>query len=266
MTAVAALACFAAVWLLVRPGGAGLDRCRARPQPAPSGGARVVGLGAPAALASVVTAGALGGGRAAVLTCAVVGVLVTAALVVRRVRSRARGVAERAEVAWAGEVLAGLLRAGHVPATALLAAASETAVLRSAAGSQRVGGDVASALVLAAESPGREGLADLATAWVVAERTGASLAEAVGAMAEQLAGRQEVERTVAAELAAPRATGRIMAILRVAGLGLGYALGGHPLGFLLEGPAGWACLLLGVGLACGGVLWTESLADRAGGS
>ena len=52
------------------------------------------------------------------------------------------------------------------------------------------------------------------------------------------------------------------AILRGCGLGIGYLLVGDPARWLLAGPAGWACLLGGVALACAGVLWIEALARQ----
>ena len=265
MTAIAAAAAALAVALLVLPGGDGLGRCLAEPpEPNPvRAGWGVVVL--PAGGAVVATAAALGGARAAVAATALVLVATCLWLVVGRIRVRAGTAARRAEVAWAGEVLGGLLRAGHVPATALVAAASETPVLRAAADSQLVGGEVSPALRRSGRERGHEGLCDLADAWWVAERTGASLCDAVAATAEQLSGQQEVARTVAAELASPRATGRVMATLPVAGLMLGFGFGGDPLAFLLGHPVGWVCLLAGVGLACAGVAWTEVLADRAGG-
>ena len=71
---------------------------------------------------------------------------------------------------------------------------------------------------------------------------------------------ESLQRTVAAELAGPRATGKVMAVLPLGGIGMGYLLGGRPIQFLVEGPLGWACLLGGVSLACGGVLWVDQLA------
>jgi tight adherence protein B len=68
---------------------------------------------------------------------------------------------------------------------------------------------------------------------------------------------------VSAELAAPRSTGKLMAALPLVGVGLGYLLGGRPLEWLVAGPPGWACLLLGLLLAAAGVLWIERLARDA---
>ncbi|HEX8510882.1 MAG TPA: type II secretion system protein, partial [Propionibacteriaceae bacterium] len=65
---------------------------------------------------------------------------------------------------------------------------------------------------------------------------------------------------IAGELAAPRATGKIMAVLPLCGLGMGYLLGGDPGGYLLSSPWGWGCLVGGVTLAAAGVLWIDKLA------
>ena len=82
-------------------------------------------------------------------------------------------------------------------------------------------------------------------------------------VAEGLAADQSLRAVVASELSAPRATGKVMAVLPGCGIGLGYLLGGEPVGWLLAGPLGWGCLLGGVVLACLGVLWIETLAARA---
>jgi tight adherence protein B len=54
-----------------------------------------------------------------------------------------------------------------------------------------------------------------------------------------------------------------MAVLPFCGLGMGYLLGGDPLHFLLSSPYGSACLVLGVALAAGGVLWIDRLSRLA---
>ena len=54
-----------------------------------------------------------------------------------------------------------------------------------------------------------------------------------------------------------------MAGLPLCGIALGYALGGDPIEFLLQGPLGWGCLVCGVALAAAGVLWVEALAQQA---
>lgn len=178
---------------------------------------------------------------------------------------RVAGARGRAEVVHAGELVAGLLRVGRVPAAALVEAAEDAAVLRVAAAELRAGGEVAAALRRSAVGAGHEGLRDLAAAWEVSVRTGASLVGAVDAAAARLAADEDVARVVDAELSAARLGGRVMAVLPFVGLLLGSGLGGDPLGFLVGSVIGWMCLNVGVALACGGVLWIDTVAQRSGG-
>lgn len=170
----------------------------------------------------------------------------------------------RAEVAGACAVIANQVRVGRIPAEALSLAAVDAPVLAVAARVQRNGGDVVAALLEDSRRPGCRGLQDLARAWQVGTRTGAPMADLLDQVATALRQDQSVERTVASELAGPRATGKVMAVLPLCGIGLGYLLGGDPIGFLLEGPLGWACLIGGAVLAAGGVLWIEGLARQVG--
>ncbi|WP_051208856.1 type II secretion system F family protein [Propionicicella superfundia] len=224
----------------------------------------------PAALALAVggvVVAALAGGRVVATGAVCVAIVALTLLRVVRgglaARTRRR---RRAEVALAGETLAGLLRLGHVPARALAIAAEECTVLREAAAAQGVGADVADTLAKASSQPGLDELAQIAAGWRIATATGASMASTMDAVAVRLRGEQQVSGVVRAELSAPRATGRLLAGLPVAGLLLGYLMGGDPLGFLTGTVLGEACLIAGVSLMCAGLLWTDRLADRAGGS
>jgi tight adherence protein B len=73
----------------------------------------------------------------------------------------------------------------------------------------------------------------------------------------------DVRREVAASLGPTRATGRLLAILPVFGLGLGYSMGADPLSVLLGTTFGSLCLAAGASLAAGGLLWIDRIADRA---
>lgn len=264
---VAALAAGAAVWLLGR-GTASRGTRRLQPVPEIVGPkSRSVRLG----ILVVVGAAGLGvaaffaGGLPAFCASVALGLIagtawrVTATHLANRARS-----ATRSAVVEASEVLSGLLRVGLVPATALSTAASDCTVLASAAAVQRAGGDVAAELRRAALAPGKEGLALLAAGWEVASQTGASMTSTVDSVAVRMRADQAVSRVVTAELSAPRATGRLLGALPFAGVGLGYAFGGNPVDFLLGSPVGNGCALVGVALACGGVLWSERIADAAG--
>lgn len=189
----------------------------------------------------------------------------TVGWVLGRQRRRVAVARERAEVVRACQLVGGHLGLGQVPAEALRSAAARAPVLAPAAAVQSLGGEVPAVLRQAATGPGREGLAHLASAWQVAERTGASMSTTLTAVAERLAADQALRATVEAELSAPRATGRLLAGLPVAGVGLGYLLGGDPIAFLTSSLFGQLCLALGAGLGCAGLVWTELLADRHGG-
>ncbi|MBU3975544.1 hypothetical protein [Propionicimonas sp.] len=221
------------------------------------------------ALAGVVVAAVLGlvffgtAGGAIGLSSALVAVTVFWSMRWQRTASRAKRRTE--DVVDACQLLAGLMRVGHVPTTALRIAAIDSAVFAEADAAQRVGGSVVAALRRQSREPGGVGLAELATAWEVAEITGASMTATLDALSDRLDAAHKVARVVDAELAAPRATGRLLAALPVFGLLLGYAIGGDPGSFLLGSPVGQLCLVVGVALACAGVWWIERIAARAGG-
>jgi tight adherence protein B len=192
--------------------------------------------------------------------------LLAAGTVTRLVRLRSRrGAAERARlgVAEAASVLAANLRVGMVPAQALAMAATSCPVLEEGRTTLGMGGDVPAVWRRQARAEGCAGLRELARAWQVSVGSGASLTGTLEEVAAGLAADQSLRAVVGSELAAPRATGKLMAALPALGLGMGYLIGGQPLDWLAGSLTGWACLVVGVGLACAGVLWIENLARRA---
>ena len=180
-----------------------------------------------------------------------------------------RSAAERARRTRADETtratvgLAMLLRAGQIPTTALAEAAADCTALAPVAAVATLGGDVPRALVEVAGVPGREGLARVAGAWRVAERTGAPVASVLLQVAEGLRAERELAGVIEAELAMARGSARIMAFLPIGALLLGSLVGANPLGFLLDHPLGLVLALAGTGLAAAGVVWTEKLAARS---
>lgn len=265
MRAVAAIAAFAAVWLAVVP-----DRL-GRLHPVRPTDHRMTARRWARVLPTLLVALAVGAGgflaqgAGAVLGFASSLAVCTAAMVWRRQRSRRAAAAGAAEVASASQLLAGLLRVGHVPAVALRLAAREVPLLAEPAALQATGGNVAGALRRHAGEPGRAGLGELAIAWEVAERTGASLTVTLDAVSERLVAQRTVRAMVTAELAASRATGRLLAMLPLAGLALGYAFGGDPVSFLVGSVPGQVALACGTALGCAGVVWTERIADSVEG-
>lgn len=213
--------------------------------------------------ALVVIVALLAWGRAGIVW-AVAAILVAATVLkvggdhLRRSRRRGRG----QEVAEASRALAGRLSVGDVPAVALEALAEEHLVLAPARRAQQVGADVPRALLVASAVPGQESLGGLARAWRMSELTGAPLASATSTVAGALRRRTRLEATLEAELAGPRASGRLMGLLPLAGIAMAQMVGAQPAEFLLGSWPGRLCALAAVGLSCLGVLWSESIADR----
>lgn len=191
---------------------------------------------------------------------AVAGIVIgTAAWVLSSARRDTRIRKRRDEVARETMGLAMLLRAGQIPFLALMEAARDSAELAPVAASARLGGDVAAAFREAAQTPGREGLARVAAAWQVAERSGAPIATVLLQVAEGLRREREVAGMVEAELAMARGSARIMAVLPLGALLLGALVGADPVGFLVSHPLGLVLALIGVSLGAVGVYWTERL-------
>ena len=256
----------------LRTGGAG----RGRALPTPSGRwqelVRWPVLAAAGAAAALVAAGpvaALLGGAA--------GVASSRAITARRA-ARDRS-AERTRAVEACATLAAELRAGRTPAEALGAAQSvatggSRAALAAAGAAAAAGADVPSAMLAhlsgahtrAPATAVPELLRALAACWSVCSAAGSGLAAAVERLEEGVRAAEAQRRAVEAELAGPRATAGLLALLPLAGLLLASGLGADPLRVLLHTPAGVVCLLVGVGLDALGVLWTGRLVARAGGA
>ena len=183
---------------------------------------------------------------------------------VRAGRARAATIATRTDTIAALDLLAAELRAGVLPAAALAGLEEEIPVLRPAAVAASSGGDVVAALRLAGERPGAEALVDLAAAWHVAERAGAPLAAVLDRVATAARDDAEADREVAAEAAPARATGRLMAVLPVLGLGLGAGMGADPVQVITGTMLGALCLCGGVVLAAAGVVWVDRIVASAG--
>jgi tight adherence protein B len=216
-------------------------------------------------LTLIITVGYLGDLRGAVVTCTGLMIITTGVRLIMQYRRRRSALRARAQVAQACTVLASYLRVGQVPAAALAIAAADCAVLRESHHARSLGGEVVEVWRQQARRAGHAGLLELARAWQVSIETGAPMSATLDQVAASLAADQALTRVVNSELAAARATGKVMAALPACGIGIGYLLGGDPARWLLAGPAGWVCLLIGVLLACAGVLWIEALARRASG-
>jgi len=178
---------------------------------------------------------------------------------IRLARSRSASLHARAQVIAALDLLAAELRAGILPRQAIEAVADDAPFLRPAAAAAAHGGDVAAALRVASAEPGAAALADLGSAWHVAERSGAPLAHVLDRVATAARDEAEVDREVQAEAAPARATGRLMAVLPVLGLSLGAGMGADPVHVLTGTVVGASCLAGGIALACAGIVWVDRI-------
>jgi len=119
--------------------------------------------------------------------------------------------------------------------------------------------DAIAAVTKAASEPWRAVGACLGIARV----TGTSVAPALGALAEALRDRARTERAVAAALAGPKATMRLVLVLPIVGM-LGGALGGQgTLAFLVSTPLGIGLLLSGAIMMAMAWGWLRHLSARA---
>ncbi|MFH9723804.1 type II secretion system F family protein [Streptomyces sp. NPDC017254] len=196
--------------------------------------------------------------------------LVAGAVAVPLVGRRLRAAEHRREreargervVALCGAVV-GELRAGWQPAQALSFAARETGALggeeAAVLAAARFGGDVPAALRRAAGQDGADGLAGMAACWQVAVDGGAGLAAGLDRLEAALRDHREQRERLRAELAGAWATVAVLAVLPLAGVALGAALGADPLRVLLHTPAGLGCLVVGGALEAAGLWWAARI-------
>jgi tight adherence protein B len=177
-------------------------------------------------------------------------------------RGRARELAERRRQAVVdlGEGLVGELRAGLPPVTALQRGADQWPEFGPVAAAARLGADVPEALRRLAAEAGAEDLRSLGAAWQVSEQSGAALARTLGQVVESARERRTAAHLVRSELASAQATARLVALLPVATLAMAAGVGADPWHFLLERPAGLACLAGGLALAFTGLEWIDRIA------
>ena len=220
------------------------------------------GAKAPAALVAVAAAlvwVVLGGGATRWVLMAGIAAATVWWLARRAARARRIDTGQR-EVARAAASLSLLLASGWIPSRAIREAADDAPCLAGAAAAVRLGGQVCPALLADASTPGWGGLTAVAAAWQVSEQCGAPIAGVMSEVADSLRQERRLADVVTTELAAARASGRIMAFLPVVAVGLGTAVGANPVAFLVGPGIGQWFLLAGVGLTAAGLVWTELIA------
>lgn len=219
------------------------------------------------------------GGLVAVATGSVLPLLVGVAALPLAGRALRRTAARAAEERGAAAVsalcgtVAGDLRAGRPPHVALVDAVESAGWARSPElaraarlllSAARFGGDVPLGLREASRShPGAHGLAAVAACWQVAVDGGAGLAAALDRVAAALRADADQRDDLRAQLAGPRSTAVLLALLPLFGIVLGAGLGADPSGVLLHTHVGQFCLLTGGLLEWAGLAWTARIIRTA---
>jgi tight adherence protein B len=193
---------------------------------------------ASAALAGI-AAGAFGGPVAAVVAVSYTAYAVRS---LRRAGSDRRAAHARTA---ALDVIGGLaadLRAGMAPASALSVA-------------RRALGDPDPAV--------RRAQSRVDAACEVSERLGAPLADLLDRVESDLRGAERARAAVAAQTGGARASAVLLALLPVAGVALGYAMGARPDRALLHTPLGAGCVVVALLLQYAGMAWTGRMCRAA---
>lgn len=263
MSGIASAALILSLALVVLPGS---PRCRLTPDDT---GRRVLLVGARRVAWGV---GCVAVGVAALLplpTVVAVAVLgATLGLRYRRRRRYLRRSREGQALEAALELVVGELRAGAHPVRAFSIAADETGgpvavALRAVAARARLGADVTAVLLAAARSSALPAYWErLAVCWQLGSDHGLAIASLMRAAQRDVAERQRFSARVSAGMAGARASAAILAILPLLGVLLGQLIGARPLSFLLTGRVGGWLLVVGLTLACAGLLWSDRITDR----
>ena len=255
---VAALALALALLTAPRQSGRRLRVASAERSIAPSSGWVVIPVGVLSAtvLAATTSVGV-------VAATAMVGATVE---VRRRSRQRRRArTAEAAALRGALDILVGELRVGAHPVAAFQIAADDVggavaAGLRTVAARARLGADVAAGMLgVARRAALPEQWERLAVCWRLAQTHGLAIASLMQTAQRDLIERERFTSRVDAGMAGARTTATVLACLPVIGIGLGQLIGADPVGFLLSGGLGDWLLVVGVLLACAGLLWCDRI-------
>lgn len=200
---------------------------------------------------------------------AVTAVATTVAVRRRRASTRRRRQEESAALQAALDVLVGELRTGVHPVNAFDTAAAEASGpvrqgLSAVAARARLGADVAAGLAdAAAGSRLPMHWRRLAACWRLAHAYGLSIATLMRTAQRDIVERERFSSHVQAAMAGPRTTAAVLAGLPAAGLALGQLIGAQPVAFLCgPGIGGWL-LVIGVLLACAGLMWSDRITERA---
>lgn len=154
------------------------------------------------------------------------------------------------------------LAAGTPASRALIAAAhhTESNVCPGAVAAAHAGGDIAAALDHDASAQRLAMLHWAAACWRVGESSGAGLSASIDRLLRSARANEEITVQLEAQLAAPRATARMLAMLPLIGVAMGMLLGANPIAWLTTTGPGLLCLLAGLAFTFAGWVWTGRIA------
>jgi tight adherence protein B len=101
--------------------------------------------------------------------------------------------------------------------------------------------------------------ARLRSGWLLTRRHGLAFTPLIDALVLELAEQVEADAERSGQVAGPRMSGYIMALLPMLGLVLGAGMGADPVQVLLRSGVGNILLVVGVALTCAGLLWSARI-------
>ncbi|MGX9788477.1 type II secretion system F family protein [Mycobacterium sp. MMS18-G62] len=185
----------------------------------------------------------------------------------RHVRQRQRATESEA-LQGALDALVSELRVGAHPVAAFESAANDADAavatsLRAVAARARLGADVVGGLhSVALRSSTPAYWERLAVCWQLAQTHGLGIAALMHSAQRDIVARERFAAGVHSGMAGARATAAVLTGLPVLGVCLGQLIGADPLNFLLSGGVGGWMLIVGVTLACCGLLWADRITGR----
>ena len=237
-----------------------VDRGRWQRLPGPVG----VAVGSVLVVAAFVTAGPAG------LVSAVL-VIGTTSLLLRQALRERRHRAALIDILAALRILGRELQAGADPgqaaANGAAVASGEGALVLAAlrqltqTGDRSLGSGLAGGIGAAVTvgSVRTQVIARLHGGWLLTKRHGLAFSPLVAALGQDLSEQLAAGSERAGQVAGPRTSGYVMALLPLLGLALGAGMGADPLRVLLESTVGNVLLVVGVGLTCAGLLWSARI-------
>ena len=184
---------------------------------------------------------------------------------IRMRKNRASTAAAEATSKMLGSIV-GDVRAGATPHEAIVHLTHDAPValaeLCTLAAHRCASGVTPAAAFVDAPEPYRD-LRSAARLWLIADQRGIALAGLLEHMQHRIEARLRHTRATSAALQGAQATALILSALPLAGLAMGTAMGARPWQFLTGSMLGQSMLVIGVFLACSGVVWVDWIVSGA---